>query len=85
VVAERPSDVEEEVVRIDEEVAPARPVDVVERGDRRCDQRARPDRAAGTGDHDPESVLLAEALEDVLDARPPARGVDLEECAAQLA
>ena len=77
VVAERAADVEEVVVGVDEEVAAARALDVVEGRDRRADQGARADGAAGPAHHEPEPVLLAEALEQVLERDParPARSI----------
>jgi hypothetical protein len=85
VVAERPVEVEDVIVGIDEEVRAAGPLDVVEGGDRRGDQRARAEGAAGFGDDHAEPVLLAEPVEQVDQPRLAAGHPDLERRAAQLA
>ena len=67
VVAEWPADVEQEVVGVDEEVGAAGALHVVEGGDGRADERARADRSARAAQDHTQPVLLAEALEQLLE------------------
>src|ERR687897_830486 len=85
VVSEWPPGVEQEVVGVDEEIGPAGALNVVEGGDRRCDERARADSPAGPGQHDAQPVLLPEPLEQLLESGRDAVDLDLEGRAAELA
>jgi hypothetical protein len=76
--------VEDVVVGVDEEVIAARAVEVVERRDRRGDQRARPDGAARPAHHHSQPVLLAEPVEQVPDPGRSAVDANLEGGAPQL-
>ncbi|HEX2125149.1 MAG TPA: alpha/beta hydrolase [Thermoleophilaceae bacterium] len=84
VVAERPADVEEEVVEVDEEVRPAGALNVVEGRDRGGDERTRAHRPAGAPHHDAEPVVLAEAVEQLGARDFPAVERDPERRAPQL-
>jgi hypothetical protein len=69
VIAKRPVDVEQEVVGVDEEVAAARPLPVIESRNRREQQRAGSDRAVRVTHDDAEPIPLAEPRQDVVDTR----------------
>jgi hypothetical protein len=84
VVTERPADVEEVVVGVDEEVRPAGALQVIERGDSGADQRAGTHGPAGPPHYEAQAVVLAEALPQLLQGGAPAGYFDRERRALEL-